>query len=83
MILAHKIVLDPNAAQHTYPAKAAGTARFAYNWALSEWKRQYKASGKPSEGALRRRLNEIKYEQLPWMPEVSKTAPQQAIKNLP
>jgi putative transposase len=82
LILAHKIALDPNEAQRTYFAKAAGTARFAYNWALSEWKRQYEASGKPSEGALRQLLNAIKYEQFPWMLEVSKTAPQQAIKNL-
>ena len=22
-------------------ARAAGTARFAYNWALAEWQRQY------------------------------------------
>lgn len=82
LILAHQIALDPNAEQRTDFAKAAGTARFSYNWALAEWKRQHKEGGKPSEGALRRLLNEIKYEQFPWMLEVSKTAPQQAIKNL-
>ncbi len=31
MILAHKIALDPNNKQATYFARAAGTARFAYN----------------------------------------------------
>lgn len=36
MIVAHKIALDPNNVQATYFAKAAGTARFAYNWALAE-----------------------------------------------
>jgi len=43
MILSHKIALDPNNAQATYFAKACGTARFAYNWALAEWQRQYEA----------------------------------------
>lgn len=82
MILAHKIALDPNDGQATYFTRACGTARFAYNWALSEWRRQYKEGGKPSEAALRRRLNEVKREQFPWMLEVTKVAPQQAIKNL-
>ncbi len=82
MILAHKIALDPNDAQATYFTRACGTARFAYNWALGEWRRQYKEGGKPSEAALRRQLNEVKREQFPWMLEVTKVAPQQAIKNL-
>jgi len=43
MILAHKIALDPNDGKETYVRKAAGTARFADNWALSEWQRQYDA----------------------------------------
>jgi putative transposase len=37
MLIAHKIALDPNNVQATYFAQAAGTARFAYNWALTEW----------------------------------------------
>ena len=41
MILAHKIALDPNKVQATYFARACGVARFAYNGALAEWKRQY------------------------------------------
>ena len=36
MLLAHKIALDPNAAQRLYFARAAGTARFAWNWALRD-----------------------------------------------
>ena len=34
MLLAHKVALDPNMAQRVYFARAAGTARFAWNWAL-------------------------------------------------
>ena len=88
MILAHKIALDPNNTQRTYLARAAGTARFAYNWALAQWQEQYQACqdnpllAKPSEGALRRQLNAIKREQFPWMLEVTKCAPQQAIMQL-
>ena len=82
LILAHKIALDPNEAQRNYFARAAGTARFAWNWALAEWQRQYKAGEKPNEAALRRQLNAMKREQFPWMLEVSKTALQQAIRNL-
>lgn len=82
MILAHKIALDPTPEQAVYFARACGTARFAWNWALVEWQRQYKAGEKPSEGKLRKLLNSIKREQFPWMLEVTKAAPQQAIKNL-
>ena len=52
----HKIALDPNNKQATHLSKACGTARFAYNWALAEWTKQYKAwkennsLPKPNEG---------------------------------
>lgn len=88
MIVAHKIALDPNNKQATYFARAAGTARFAYNWALAEWQRQYEAwktdnsLPKPSQHSLRRQLNAIKRSQFPWMLEVTKNAPQMAIIQL-
>ena len=88
MILAHKIALDPNDVQETYFRKAVGTARFAYNWALSEWQRQYdawtadSAANKPSDAALRRQLNAIKRNEFPWMLEITKNAPQMAIRHL-
>ncbi|MDR2851688.1 MAG: transposase [Burkholderiaceae bacterium] len=88
MLIAHRIALDPNNAQATYLARAAGTARFAYNWALAEWKRQYEACKadsslpKPSQAALRRQLNAVKRELFPWMLEVTKNAPQMAIIQL-
>ncbi|UJS25043.1 RNA-guided endonuclease InsQ/TnpB family protein [Thiothrix winogradskyi] len=88
MIISHKIRLDPNNKQATYLAKAAGTARFAYNWALVEWQTQYAAwkddntQPKPNQMRLRRQLNAIKREQFPWMLEVTKNAPQMAIIQL-
>lgn len=88
MLIAHKIALDPNNAQATYFARATGTARFAYNWALAEWLHQYEvwkldnSQPKPSQMALRRQLNSLKGEQFPWMLEVTKNAPQMAIIQL-
>lgn len=82
MLKVHKIRLYPNLDQRVYFAKACGVARVAYNWALFEWKKQYSEGGKPSEVALRKQLNAIKPTEFPWMLEVTKCAPQQAIKNL-
>ena len=88
MLIAHRVALDLNNVQTAYMARAAGTARFAYNWALAEWKRQYEAwkldnsQPKPTQAALRRQLNAIKREQFPWMLEVTKCAPQMAIIQL-
>lgn len=82
MLLAHKIRLDPTNTQRTFFARCVGTARFAYNWALDEWKEEYQAGKKPNEGALRQLLNDIKEDAFPWMFDVPKTVPQQAIKNL-
>jgi len=88
MLTAHRIALDPNDEQRTYFSKSCGVARFAFNWALAEWKKQYEeckvdpAKPKPSEASLRRLLNSIKRKQFPWMLEVTKNAPQMAIIQL-
>lgn len=82
MLRSHKIALQPNNQQSTYFTKACGVARFAFNWGLAEWKRQYEAGGKPTDASLRRQLNAIKREQYPWMLEVTKNAPQMAMIHL-
>jgi putative transposase len=82
VILAHRVRLVPTPPQEERFRQACGVARFAYNWGLAEWRRRYAAGEKPSEVALRKALNAIKHEQFPWMREVTKNAPQQAIKNL-
>ena len=88
MLTAHRIALKPNNKQATYFAKATGTARFAYNWALSEWQSQYDAwkqdNSRPklTEASLRRLLNKIKRDRFSWMTEVTKNAPQMAIIHL-
>jgi putative transposase len=88
MITTHKIRLEPNNKQANYLARAAGTARFAYNWGLARWKQQYEAHKLdpsipiPSQYSLRRELNSIKREQFPWMMDVTKCAPQEALIDL-
>ena len=82
IILAHKIRLYPNKRQQTMLSKSCGTARFSYNWALSEWKRLYESGENPSEAKLRKQLNSIKKEQYPWMSDVSERCGKYAIKNL-
>lgn len=88
MLIAHRIALDPTNKQRSYFAKGAGTARFAYNWALGEWRRLYEARKtdpalpQPTDAVLRRRLNEIKRATFPWMFDVTKCAAQEAIIDL-
>ncbi len=82
MLRAHKIALDPNNTQATFFSQCCGVARFTYNWALAEWKRQYYAGATPHEAALRKQLNQGKAKEFPWMLAVPKAAPQQAIKDL-
>ena len=97
-IRGHIIELTPNNTQATHLKKACGVARFAYNWALGQWKKQYEqdknyrnecqAKGisidenrlnKPSQGKLRKQLNSIKKQQFPFMAQVTKCSPQEAI----
>jgi transposase len=74
MIKAHKIRLHPTPEQATYFAKAAGTARFTYNWAVSEWQRQHAAGEKPSALKLRTQFHAVRKEQYPWSYDVTKCA---------
>ena len=88
MIFSHKIQLDPNNKQRTHFCKAAGVARFVYNWSLAEWSRMYEAwkedntKEKPSYYVLDKKLNAIKKDQFPWMSEVSANIQQTAGINL-
>ncbi len=49
MLIAHRIALNPNKEQALYFARAAGTARVAYNWALHHWKEQWGTRGEVDE----------------------------------
>ena len=79
---AHKIRLNPTAEQTQWLLQASGVARFAFNWGLAEWKRQYEAGKKPSAYKLKKQFNAIRREQFPWSYEVSKNAVDTGFLNL-
>src|SRR5450759_5418460 len=79
----YKTELDLNNEQKTACLKHAGATRFAYNWGLSRSKEAYRATGKrPTAIDLHRELNSLKQTDYPWMYEVSKCAPQEALRDL-
>lgn len=82
-IRAYKTELDLNNPQRTACAKHAGAARWAYNWGLARKQAAYEAGLKaPTAIDLHRELNVLKHTEISWMYEVSKTAPQEALRNL-
>jgi putative transposase len=82
MIRAHKIRIFPSKDQEVLLLKSCGVARFSYNWALAQWKQMYENKEKVNEGLLRKKLVSVKRTEFPWMLEVTKCAPEQAIRNL-
>ena len=70
MLIAHRIALDPTNVQRSYFLRASGVARFSWNWALAQWRRQYEARQAdpcvpaPTDAALRRDLNRRKRAEL-------------------
>src|SRR6185436_7599033 len=72
--LSHTIRLDPTPEQAGYFGRAAGTARFVWNWALAEWNRQYASGQKPNAMALKKQFNAIKYREFPWIKEIHRDA---------
>lgn len=72
-----------NDQQITACKQHAGAARWAYNWGLKQKQERYKATGKsPYAMELHRELNAMKKGDFPWLYEVSKCAPQEALRNL-
>ena len=82
MIRSHKIRIYPNKNQEKYFSKCLGIARLAYNWMLGEWGNEYLAGNKLNELSLRRKFNAIKRKEFPFITEVSKCVPQNALINL-
>ena len=82
---AHKIRIYPTREQEVQLYKTAGTARYAYNWALAEWKSQYDAFEK---GLSKERPSAFKLvtrwtkERPDWSHEVSRDSQNRAIMNV-
>src|SRR5215469_7292014 len=80
---AYTTELALNKAQVTACKRHAGAARYAYNWGLARKQDTYQATGKsPSAIDLHRELNALKKSELSWLYNVSKCAPQEALRNL-
>jgi putative transposase len=80
---AYRTEVDPNNVQWTAFLRHAGAARWAYNWGLRQKIERYEQTGKsPSAIDLHCELNVLKKTAVPWMYEVSKCAPQEALRNL-
>jgi len=82
MIKAHKIRLHPTPEQANSFARAAGVARFVWNWALAEWNRQSEAGEKPTALKLKKQFNQIRRAHFPWTWDVTKNASDQPFLDL-
>src|SRR5437667_5794581 len=83
VVRGYKTELDVNNEQRTACLKHAGAARFVYNWGLKRYQEEYQAGQKaPTAMSLHQELNALKQTDLPWLYEVSKCAPQEALRNL-
>jgi putative transposase len=80
---AYQTELDLNDRQRTACRQHAGAARWAYNWGLRVKQDRYRATGKsPTAIELHRQLNALKKTDVAWLYQVSKCAPQEALRNL-
>ncbi len=80
---AYRYELKPNALQRQMLAQHAGTARFAYNWGLAQRIEMYEKDKKQTNAIEQHKhLNSLKETLYPWMYEVSKCAPQEALRDL-
>lgn len=75
--------LDPNMKQTELFVQGVGVARWAYNWGLGRRIREYKETGKSSRAIEQhRQLNAVKDSLCPWIRNVSKCIPQEALRDL-
>ena len=80
---AYRYEMVPTVGQLGKLSQHAGAARFTYNWGLGRRIEEYRKTGKSSNAiAQHRQLNAVKATEFPWMYEVSKCAPQEALRNL-
>ncbi len=83
MIKTIKVMLLPNNKQITKLFQYAGTARFAFNWALNKEQENYKNGGKfISDNELRKEFTILKQtNEYGWLNHISNNVTKQAIKD--
>ena len=75
----HRVALKPTPEQEALFGQHAGYARFAYNWAVGEFKAGLDVGEWLSERTLRPRWNRVKGMITPWGRELSQNAAKYAI----
>ena len=78
----HRIALKPTAEQESLFGQHAGYARFAYNWALGEFKAGLDVGEWLSERTLRPRWNKVKHFVAPWAASLSQNPAKYSIIDL-
>ena len=83
MIRSIKVRLNPNNKQFNKLFQYAGSARFAYNWAINREEENYKQGNKfLSDMDLRKEFTQLKkLKEYKWLNEVSNNVTKQAIKD--
>jgi len=83
MIASIKVRLEPNNKQNSKMFQSAGTARWAYNWALNRQQENYKQGNKfLQDGVLRKELTQLKKtNEFSWLKHYSNNITKQAIKD--
>ena len=83
MIRSIKVRLNPNNKQLTKLFQYAGSARFAYNWAISREQENHKQGNKfLSDMDLRKEFTQLKkLQEYKWLNEISNNVTKQAIKD--
>jgi len=85
---AYKARLELNNKQISWCNRCAGSARYVYNWGLSEWEHQYEAYKdddalkRPSRFGLSVQFNGIKDELCPWIREMPYAVTEAAFERL-
>ncbi len=82
MIKAHKIKLNPTPEQEAHFYRAAGVARFAWNRALTEYKRRKEAGEEVDWNEIKKEFRAKIDTDYPFVREVTKCAAEQAINDL-
>ena len=82
VIRSHRIALDVNTGQRVALARHAGYARYAYNWALADFKAGLDEGQWRSERMLRPRWNAAKRGAAPWCGAMLQVVAKNAIRDL-
>ena len=78
----HRTALKPTPEQESLFGQHAGYARFAYNWALGEFKAGLEVGEWLSEKTLRPRWNKVKHITAPWAASLSQNPAKYSVIDL-